>query len=79
MLEVRSRCPWLSGLGITPGHLAHREPAPHEVVGVALDFDEHLAEQLSAVGLVPAAVQRGPVGVRPVERRAYVADACRRA
>jgi hypothetical protein len=28
---------WLSELGIAPGHSAHRESAPHEVVGVALD------------------------------------------
>jgi len=69
----------VSGLGITPGHWAIGSPRRTRSWGPALDFGEHLAEQLSAVGLVPAAVQRGTVGLRPVERRACVADAWRRA
>jgi hypothetical protein len=26
---------WIAGLGVTPGHWAHREPAPHEEVAFA--------------------------------------------
>ena len=26
---LRTRVHWVAGLGVTPGHWAHREPAPH--------------------------------------------------
>lgn len=28
--SCRRRVHWVSGLGVQPGHWAHREPAPHE-------------------------------------------------